>query len=216
MIKTSVAGVSKPNMIVLNKNSVRPMITTKSGGGTVTTTTAAGLQNFLHTKFAKIVVAPQSNQKIISASSLMNTTSTADASGVPTTTTKYLSSGKKIEIINSSIIRSGSIAGGEHKYTPIIINVDPSKGQSFKMLKQPGEMAVSTTTGKIVHLGQKATSSMGGGGGAPTPNIVIKPNILKQVTLSQSHMPKPKPAILSRGNLTVKKIYNLPPRGDNN
>lgn len=202
-IKTT---TGKPgNIVVLSKNAVRPIssIVTKTPGG------VNQGQQVTHLKYAKLVMTPQagSPRMIGTAGTTIQTQSS------PMT----MAAGKRIEILNSSIIRPGGSVGGDaNKFTPIIINVDPSKaGQSFKtFIKKPDSVPQT----QIVQIGPKPMMTTTTSGG----NYVLKtsiPQFLKQMTTTtttSAAMPqaiKTKPTIINRSNLTVKRVVNvLPPK----
>lgn len=193
---------AKPsNIVVLSKNAVRPI-------SSIVKTSGTG-QPMTQVKYAKLVMTPQGTN----APKIINTTGAGHQPGT-------LTAGKKIEILNSSIIRSSSTAtdSSGNKYHPIIINVDPSKAHSFKtFIKKPD----GTSQGQIVQIGPRpmintsVASHVGG-------NIILKPSVPQMI--KQQVGPgmttvgvKPKPTILSRGNLTVKRVVSvLPPKPQEN
>ncbi|XP_063695745.1 KAT8 regulatory NSL complex subunit 3 [Culicoides brevitarsis] len=171
---SSIAGqktVTKPgNMVILNKNPIKTMsttTTTKTIGGPMTTI-----------KYARIVTTTDGQKIVIPATSGSPSSSIIQSSS---TSSSPISSGKKIEIINSSIIKPA-----DPKYQPIIINVD-NKGQQIKKVYRN----VDGTTQSTVQLPIQTSMSQQGTAGT----IVIQ---------------RPKTAILNRGNLTVKRV-NVPP-----
>lgn len=181
-------GGQKPkpgNVVLLNKSTMKPITSfvTKAG------TTQSGMTTI---KYAKLVTTSDGQKIVIPASAPSNT---IDHRAGPSTT--VMSSGKKIEILNSSILKAG-----ETKFTPIIINVDNKNPQMKTIVRKPDMLTTSMgSVGQQIQV-TKSTVQPGTAG-----TIVIRPNILKQVPT----MTKTKPGILNRGNLTVKRVINVTP-----
>lgn len=185
---SSIAGqkqMSKPgNVVILNKNPINTIstTTTKTIGQPMTTfkyarlvTTGDG-QKIVMTKPGNVVI-PTTNVMASSSSSM--------------------SSGKKIEIINSSIIKPA-----DTKYQPIIINVD-SKGPQIKKVYRNVEPISHPV--QVTRQVPGATVSQS----STTGTIVIRPSVTRQPIPQVA--PRSKAAILNRGNLTVKRVINVAP-----
>uniref|UniRef100_A0A336MPE2 CSON004754 protein n=1 Tax=Culicoides sonorensis TaxID=179676 RepID=A0A336MPE2_CULSO len=188
-ILTSIAGqkpISKQNnVVILNKSGVK---TIPSNVTTTTTTRTIG-QPLTTIKYARLVTTSDGHRIVIPSSAPSSTT------GSPTIipTTSNLNAGKKIEIINSSVIKPA-----DTKFHPMIINVDNKSPQIKTIIRKSEPIAQPVQVTK-----QSGVSNTSSG------TFVIRPNMIKQ-SVTQV-VQKPKAPILNRGNLTVKRVINVTP-----
>lgn len=188
---SSIAGqkqMSKPgNVVILKKNAIKPMSNTIS---TTATTKSIG-QPMTTIKYARIVTTSDGQKLVIPSTSSASTSNVI--SNNSSSPSSPISSGKRIEIINNSIIKPA-----DTKFQPIIINVD-NKGPQIKKIYRNLE-----PTSHSVQVTRQPPTQSGTAG-----TIVIRPNVVGQPNPTGGA--RSKAAILNRGNLTVKKVINLPP-----
>lgn len=188
---SSIAGqkqMSKPgNVVILKKNAIKPMSNTIS-----TTTSPKSIGQPMTTiKYARIVTTSDGQKLVIPSTSTASTSNVISSNS--TTSSSPIASGKRIEIINNSIIKPA-----DTKFQPIIINVD-NKGPQIKKIYRNLE-----PTSHSVQVTRQPPTQSGTAG-----TIVIRPNVVGQPNPAGGA--RSKAAILNRGNLTVKKVINLPP-----